>query len=385
MTFADSTAFTLHRGRATFGALSTMHSCKSRRFHTARSVLFGLSALLVSAPLLLACGSADVEQPAPAPVDPRIYQPAVRAAIVTKTPFEKGRETLDQVGRALAQGDLKALTPLFDAEADMSFPGMPDASDRDGLLKALGDLLGPFSDRKYAPSRIWQSGEAAVVEWTMTATQSGEWMGVKPTGKQVAIRGVSLFWFSLNGSINDLHLYFDPGAILAQLGAAPKGVEAGPPPQLATTPQVFVAAGSEQEKKDVHVLNASYDALELKNEAGFLAPFADDVEVIRLDRTAPERGKEERRKLAKWISRGLSSLAQNPLNAWGVGPYVIEEYTITGVNSGPIGGVPPSGHSVRLHLVDIVEMRDEKIVREWTYGNSLELAAQMGSVARAAP
>jgi steroid delta-isomerase-like uncharacterized protein len=348
---------------------------------------FALPALAALA--LGACGSSDVEQPPAAPVDPRIYQPAaVAAPVAIKSPFERERETLEGFGRAIVEPDLKALAPLFDPDADMSFPGMPDASDRDGLLKSMGDLFGAFSDRKYGASRIWQRGEAAVVEWTMLGTQSGEWMGVKASGKRVGIRGVTLYWFKLNGLINDVHVYFDVGSVLAQLGAAPKGIDAPPAGWPASVPakaDVFVADGTEQEKKNVHTLNASYDALEAKNDAGFLAPFADDVDVFRLDRVAPERGKDERRKFAKWVERGLSSLAQNPTNAWGVGPYAIEEYTITGVNSGPIAGTPPSGHSLQLHYVDVDEMKDDKIVRVWTYGNSMELLAQMGTVPRASP
>jgi predicted ester cyclase len=359
-----------------------MHSRDQRLFRS----LVVATLLSVPFPALSACVSSDVEQPPPAPVDPRIYQQtAMREAAVHKTAFETEQEALDGFGRAIAQNDAKALAPLFDPDADMSFPGMAHASDRDGLLKSMADLLGPFTERKYTPSRIWLSGEAAVVEWTMLATQSGEWMSVKASGKHVGIKGITLFWFKLNGLVTDMHVYFDVGAVLAQLGAAPKGIEAPVPSPITGAPEVFLAGGNEQEKKNVHDLNASFDALEAKNEAGFLAPFADGVEVYRLDRAAPEHGKDERRKFAKWVTHGLSSLAQNPTNAWGVGPYAIEEYTITGVHSGPIAGTQPSGRSLELHYVDVMEMKDDKILRVWTYGNSMELLAQMGAVPHASP
>ena len=79
------------------------------------------------------------------------------------------------------------------------------------------------------------------------------------------------------------------------------------------------------------------------------------------------------------------SLSQTPLNAWGVGPFVIEEYSITGVHSGKLYNAPPSGHALRLHFVDIDEVREGKVVRTWTYGNSLELYAETGAVPHAAP
>jgi hypothetical protein len=233
----------------------------------------------------------------------------------------------------------------------------------------------------------------------MTALQTGDFLGVKATGKEIGLRGVTLYWFNLSGLINDMHVYYDAGAALAQLGGALPCLEKsgagskacktpieGPPVVLAASPQVLVAAGaSEEERGNLHALNTSFDALEAKNDSEYLAPFSDEVDVFRLDRPTPERGKEERRKFARSVARAFSSLAQNPINAWGIGAYAIEEYTITGVNSGPIAGLQPSGHAVRLHMVDIAEMTGGKIVHLYTFGNSLELFAEIGVIPKAAP
>jgi predicted ester cyclase len=376
----------LHRARATFRT-SAMHTREPRTLpFTKRAVL--LLTVLACGPALGACGSSDIEQPPAASVDPRLYQDAgARApAVAEKSHAEKEREAVDAVNRAMG-GDFKALTPLFDPDADFSFsPGMVDASDRDGMLKALGDAFAAFSDRKYAARDIWLAEDAAIVAWDMQAMQSGDYMGIKPTGKQVGIKGLTILWFQANGLIKDMHLYMDVGAVLAQLGAAPKGADVSAPSvTLATSPEVFVAAGNDQEQKNIAILNASYDALEAKNEAGFLAPFADDVEVFRLDHDGPVRGKEERRKYFKTITHGLSQFSQDPKYAWGVGPFAIEEYVLKGINSGPLGPAQATGHSVNLHLVDVNEMKDGKIVRKWSFGNSLELLAQTGVVDRASP
>jgi len=223
-----------------------------------------------------------------------------------------------------------------------------------------------------------------IAEWTMSGIQSGDWMGIKPSQKPVSIRGLGLFWFDSKGLVSDTHFYFDVGAIMAELGAGPKGVEA--PSLAATTPgDVATATGSEAEKHDVSIVNASWDAFEAKNEAGYLAPMADDVEVFRPDHGNPERGRAERKKFFKWAAGGIGSLSQTPLNAWGIGPFVIEEYSLAGVHSGVLTGAPPSGHALRLHYVDIDELKDGKIVRQWVYGNSMELLAETRQVAMAAP
>jgi ketosteroid isomerase-like protein len=332
------------------------------------------------------CVSAAVE-PAPPPVDARIYQvTAAHLARLQKTPAERDRESADAFGRALGDGDTKALTALLDPDVNFSLPGMPGASERKGTLQAITDLFGAFSGRAYAPGRIWQIGEAAVIEWTITGIQSSPWMGVSPAQKPIAIHGASLLWFNPDGRIGDVHVYFDCGAVLAQLGAAPNGaIQAGPPPSLVPSPVLTIAGGTPEEKANVAVVDASWDALEVRNEVGYLAPFAEDVEVTRFDRVSTERGKDERKKFFRWVTTGVSSLAHTPANAWGAGTFVIEEYTINGVHSGKLTSTPPSGHTLRLSYLDIYELQNGKIARAWTYGNSLELYAQAGLLASASP
>jgi ketosteroid isomerase-like protein len=336
---------------------------------------------------LSGCGSAALEAPAPPPVDARFYQPtAARLASPTKSPTERERENAEAFGRALGEGDTKALTALLDPDVDFSFPGMAGATERNGTLQAITDLFGAFTERKYAPTRVWQIGEAAVVEWTMIGTQSGPWMGVAATAKPVAIRGASLLWFNLNGLIGEVHVYFDCGAVLAELGAAPNpAIQTGPTPLLAPSATVTLAGGTPEEKANVAIVNSSWDALEAKKEAGYLAAFAEDVEFTRFDRTSADHGKDERRKFFRWVTTGLSSLAQTPMNAWGAGDFVIEEYTINGVHSGKLTSGPPSGHAIRLDYLDVYEMHNGKITRAWTYGNSLQVYAQAGVIPTASP
>jgi predicted ester cyclase len=342
---------------------------------------------LLLAGFISACGSAEVEQPGPPPVDPRVYQPtAARVVGPHKSPLERDRDSAEAFGRALGESDTKSLSMLLDPDVDFSFPGMTSATDRPGTLQAIGDLFGAFTARTFASSRAWQIGEAAIVEWTMTGSQTGAFMGAAPTQKPVSFRGLTLLWFNLNGLINEVHIYFDCGAVLAGLGSAPNPtIQAGPAPAPAASVVLTLAGGTPEEKASVAVVNASWDALEAKSEAGYLAPIADDIEVTRLDRASPERGKEERKKYFRWVVSGVSSLSQTPLNAWGAGNYVIEEYTITGVHSGKLIPTPPSGHALRLHYVDIDEMQSGKIARTWTFGNSLELYAEAGAIPSASP
>ncbi len=337
--------------------------------------------------LVAACASTDVGPPPPAPVDPSVFRPTtLHTSAAPPTLQATERNALEAFGHAMTQPDLSGLAPLLDPDADFAYPGMSDAPDRDGLLKAMTALFGAFSNRTYAESRIWLIGEAAVVEWTLRGTQSGEWMGVNPTSRPVTIAGLTLCWFNLNGLINEVHVYFDAGSVLTQLGAAPKGLPPPlQPPASPASPEVVIAEGKHEEAENVAALRSSFDALEGKNEAAFVAPMADDVELIRLDRASPERGKEAQRAYFRWITHGIHSLAQTPRSSWGAGNFAIEEYSLSGVNSGKLVNAPSSGHALRLHFVDICELSAGKIMRIWRYGNSLEPLAQVGAIDRASP
>jgi len=349
--------------------------------------LVSLVPLILSACALSACGSAAVDTPAAAPVDPRLFQDAgPRKVARIKTPEEVQQAERDSAAAVLkgyGEDDLKSSLPKLDPEGNLSFPGLSEATDRDAAVKVLAELFGPFSGRVFSIGRIWQPPHVVVAEWAMTGTQSKDWMGVKPTQKQVTIQGLALYWFDQNGLVSDSHLFFDVGATLVQLGAGPKGIESPPATPLATG--VFTATGADSEKQNLALVNHSWDAFEAKKEADYLAPIADDIEVFRLDRAASDKGKADRKKFFKWAAAGIGSLSQTPLNDWGVGSFVVEEYTLTGVHSGKLTGAAPSGHALRLHYVDIDELKDGKIVRTWTFGNSLELYAETGVVEKAAP
>jgi predicted ester cyclase len=347
------------------------------------------TSLLASLLLCAACGSAAVDQPGPAPVDPRLFQDAGVRAVHKRTADDVARDERAAVLAVLSayghDGFAEAI-PKLDVEGDLSFPGVPDATNREGAFKELAELFGPFSQRAFTVGREWDAPSVVITEWAMTGVQSGVFMGVAPAQKPVFIKGLGIFWFDQQGMIVNTHLFFDIGAVLAQVGKAPKGIEAPlPPAPGATVPPAVMAAGSDDEKKNLATVNASWDAFEAKKETGYLAPLSNDIDVLRLDRAAPEHGKADRKKFFKWAAAGIASLSQTPTNAWAVGPFVIEEYTLEGVQSGPLTDAPSSGHALRLHYCDVDEFANGEVVKTWTYGNSLELYAEIAQVTLAAP
>jgi steroid delta-isomerase-like uncharacterized protein len=60
------------------------------------------------------------------------------------------------------------------------------------------------------------------------------------------------------------------------------------------------------------------------------------------------------------------------------GDTIVTRWTMTGTNTGPLQGLPPSGQPVRLQGVAISRMVDGKTVEVWQHYNPLSMYQQMG-------
>jgi ketosteroid isomerase-like protein len=202
-------------------------------------------------------------------------------------------------------------------------------------------------------------------------------MGIAPTRKAVAFKGLTLLWTKDDGSVTDVHVYFDVAVVKAQLGVGPKELLALAPTVAPTgPPQVFEQVGSPEETANVNAVKAALDALEANKEADYLALFSDDVEVQTLERPTPAKGKAEAKTYFRTMRKAISQLDTTVLNAWGVARYAIVEYTVAGEQLGPIGWIPAQrDRVVRFEIVDVCEVASGKIARTWRYDNPVEITA----------
>jgi ketosteroid isomerase-like protein len=289
-------------------------------------------------------------------------------------PTEKERALAVEYTAALSSAAFAQLAPLVDDDAHFSFPGMDDAHGRSSIVHAHEILLGAFDQRRFVTTRAWRTASEQTIEWTMAGIQARDWMRVTATQKPVAIRGLTLLWTKDDGSIADLHVYFDVAAVKAQLGMAPKGLAPIAVPSMPSgPPQIMDQNG--QEADNVRVVRTELDALE-NNEGMYLNALTDDVEVNTLERLQPAHGKDEARAYFKAMHKSIAQLDTTIDNGWGVAKFAIVEYTIAGEQLAPIGWIPSQKDSViRFHVVDVNELKDGRIARIWRYDNPNEAVA----------
>lgn len=335
---------------------------------------------VVVAASVAACSSDTVARPPAAPVAwaSLEVQPQQDAGADILT--AKERALPDAYCAAIASQGFSSLGALLDEDADFVSPGMDNAHGRDQVVHAHDLLLGAFDGRKVVMSRLWRTPSEQTIEWTLTGTQSRDWLGIPATHKAVSFKGVALLWTKDNGSIADVHLYFDVAIVKAQLGEAPKNLTPPPPPEPPTAPpQVFdqTQAGATDAIINVNTVKSSLDALESNNLAAYLASQADDVEVYTSERATPARGKADAKAYYSAMHKAVGQLDTTVMSAWGVAQFAIVEYSIAGEQLGPIQWIPAQRDKViRFEQVDICEIHGQRITRIWRYDNPLQILSQ---------
>ena len=316
--------------------------------------------MLSSIAVVCACSSERVDAPPAVPANwASLNQPQ---PVVVRAPTAKERATAEAYVKALANPPFANIAPLFDDLAHVAF-GRKDARGRDRVVGIHEQLFGAFDQRKVEVTRIWRTDETQIVEWSMSGVHAREWMGVPATQKQVQIRGIALLWTKDDGIITDVHVYFNVAAIKAELGVGPKDLQ-----ERAATLQLPVATAPPIEKQDDAVekhdkqtVRDSLDAFEQGKEADYLNAFTNDV-IIETLTAPPSHGKDDLRAYYRTSWRTIGQLDTTIANLWGIGSFAIVEYTISG---DVVGAAMPT--SIRHYLLDVIEMREEKIAHVWRY------------------
>jgi ketosteroid isomerase-like protein len=323
---------------------------------------------------LSACSSETVPPQAP-PIDWHafdVHQAAV-ASPTRPTPSERG--DAEAYAAAIASPGFALLRARLDGEVHLAFPGMSDARGRDAVVHAHEVLFGAFDGRTFAPNRVWRTESTETLSWTLTGVQARDWMGVAATQKPVTFAGLTLLWTKDDGTITDVHVYFDVAVVKAQLGAGPKELASLPPPTPSSAPpQIFEADGSPDQDTSVALARTWLDALEKNDERAYLGAVTDDVEIHTLERPQALHGKDEARSYFRSVHKAIGQLDTTVANAWSVSRFAVVEYFLAGEQLGPLGWIPAQRDKVvRLEIADVIELRDGKIARVDRYDNPGEI------------
>jgi ketosteroid isomerase-like protein len=316
-----------------------------------------------------ACSPETVPRPAKPPAD---YGSLIAKPVTSGNPLaatELERQIAAKYLAALSAPDFAGLAPLLDEDAHFVLAGdRLDSHGRREILAAHTKLFGTLAPRKFAARRVLITDRTQAIEWTLTGND-------KATQKPVGINGIALAWTKDDGTLSDLHLYFDEGLLHAQLGGEPKVLQGLPLAEAPSgPPEIIEQAHTPDEAKNAQLASDWLDYLE-KQEPKYLDAMAADVDIVTPEGVRPMHGLVDARGYYKSIHKAIGNidtqLIPPPLAA---GDYVAVEYRIVGEMRDKIAFVPRLNVPlITLYVVDVLQMRDGKIARVWRYDDPLQI------------
>lgn len=316
------------------------------------------------------CATSQIERPPLPPVDWQSLQGTTTTDAGPPTTSARERKLAELYLKALSSPDFVDLGPLLDEDVHFTLAGMKDVHGRGLVIKLFEELLGALRPRTFRANRVLLTQSSQIIEWTMH--------GVYPaTAKPIELRGLSILWTSDEGSISDLHLYFDEAVLERELALGHPFIPTQSVGELetqASEPVTILEASplGSVSSANVEVVGSALDALESRHPAAYAATMADDVELITLHSTKRIRGRDAERQYAKAMSASIVGLDATVDNAWSIDPIAVIEYHIVGEQRGSIGG---KDSLVKLFIVDVVELHNGQISRIWRYDDPSQIAS----------
>jgi steroid delta-isomerase-like uncharacterized protein len=116
------------------------------------------------------------------------------------------------------RGDLDVASEVMVANARYHGPHMPNGmGDRENWRQAIAMYRSAFPDSHVTFDELIGTGDTVIGRWSATATHTGQLPGVAPTGKRIAIGGITIYRLS-DGKIVEAWEQLDMLGMWRQLG-----------------------------------------------------------------------------------------------------------------------------------------------------------------------
>jgi steroid delta-isomerase-like uncharacterized protein len=125
------------------------------------------------------------------------------------------------------RGKLEEVLEFIGEDAVAHVAGSPaPLTGRDGFRNFVTTYLTAFPDGTITVDDQIAEGDTVATRWTGRGTNTGELMGLPPTGRQVTIEGISYARIT-DDNVRETWITWDTFALMQQLGAVPDTMPAG--------------------------------------------------------------------------------------------------------------------------------------------------------------
>jgi steroid delta-isomerase-like uncharacterized protein len=137
-----------------------------------------------------------------------------------------GRMDIKEIARRVIEdpwrGKLDEVLELVGEDAVAHVAGSPaPLTGRDGFREFVTTYLTAFPDGAITVDDQIAEGDIVASRWTGRGTNTGELMGMPPTGRQITVEGISYNRFA-DDSVREAWIIWDTFAMMQQLGAVPE-------------------------------------------------------------------------------------------------------------------------------------------------------------------
>jgi steroid delta-isomerase-like uncharacterized protein len=141
-------------------------------------------------------------------------------------PMEDVKEVARRAIEGPWQGKLDEVLELIGEDYVGHVPGTPEPiRGKEGFREFVNSYLAGFPDGTITVESQIAEGEFVATRWTGRGTNTGELMGMPPTGKEITIDGITYSRIA-DGKSREAWLLWDTLAMMQQLGAVPESAPA---------------------------------------------------------------------------------------------------------------------------------------------------------------
>jgi predicted ester cyclase len=115
--------------------------------------------------------------------------------------------------------DAERAREFFTPDAVWHGPSIAEVSGVDSIVGLLGAFIGALSDIRAEEQDVIATGDLVVLRLVVTATQTGDMLGIPASGRDVRWDAVDIYRVTDDGKISEQWAFEDMAAIGSQLGA----------------------------------------------------------------------------------------------------------------------------------------------------------------------
>lgn len=123
-------------------------------------------------------------------------------------------------------GNMAVIDELFAVDFVNHDPAQPAARDLAGFKQVMQAQRVAFPDIRITVKDLVAEGDRVAKRFAVRGTQTGDFNGIPPTGKQIVLEGIDILRIA-DGQIREIWWGYDVLGVLQQLGAIPQPAQAG--------------------------------------------------------------------------------------------------------------------------------------------------------------